>query len=75
MIRFCGFVGILVVAGRLALAPSVTAQTSVAPEQLITGFAAAQNPDAVFYAINRAATAEPAALPKAALAHIGDADA
>ena len=58
----------------LTLGTTTIAETSAAPEQLIAGFAAAQNPDAFFYAINRAAAGDVASVRKAALARISDND-
>src|SRR5207248_3131271 len=71
-----GFVAFLALAtvGWLAFVPATTVATNPAPEHLITGFSDAPNPDAIFYAINKASAADSATLRKAALAYIGDND-
>ena len=71
-----GFVAFLALAtvGWLAFVPATTVATNPAPEHLITGFSDAPNPDAIFYAINKASAADSAPLRKAALAYIGDND-
>ena len=69
-----GFVAFLATVGWLAFVPAIMGATNPAPEQLITGFSNAPNPDAIFYAINKASAADSAPLRKAALAYIGDND-
>jgi hypothetical protein len=69
-----GFVAFLATVGWLAFVPAITGAMNPAPEQLITGFSDAPNPDAIFYALNKASATDSAALRKAALAYIGDND-
>ena len=72
MIRLRKLINAFPIVALLAFPSGISAAAGATPEQLIASFSDAPNPDAVFYAINKASGTDPAPVRKAALAHIGD---
>ena len=74
MIRLRKLINAFPIVALLAFPSGISAAAGATPEQLIASFSDAPNPDAVFYAINKASGTDPAPVRKAALAHIGDSE-